>query len=107
MRVAWALGIVLVALVVVHGLANLAGGGSFDDETDRMVYGAVQVLAGASIATGLVISARSRGASIGLVGAGVIAISAVMPWFILFTVPVGLGLVALVNSRRRLRGEGS
>ena len=101
MRIAWALGTLAVILVIAHGSANLAGGGSFDDDTDRMIYGAVQVIAGALMAGGLVVSARSRLWGIVLVAAGALAISAAMPWFIIFTVPVGAGLVALANSRRR------
>jgi len=102
MRVAWSVGILVTVLIVVHGIANLAGGGSFDSGTDRVLYGSVQVIAGGFIAAGLWFSDRSRRGSITLVAAGVIAISAVMPWFIIFTIPVGLGLVALANSRRRI-----
>ena len=101
MRVAWVLGTLAVILVIAHGFANLAGGGSFDDDTDRMIYGGVQVIAGALMAGGLVVSARSRLWGVALVAAGILVISAAMPWFIIFTVPVGAGLAALANSRRR------
>ena len=100
MRLAWLAGIAVTSLIVTHGAANLAGGGSFDSDTDRIIYGAVQVAAGLLIAAGLWLSARSRRGSITLVAAGVVAISIIMPWFIIFTIPVGLGLIALAYSRR-------
>ena len=89
-------------MVLAHGVGNLLGGGSFDSDTARIIYGLVQVVAGLLIAVGLWFSTRSRGRSVALVAAGVIAISVVMPWFIIFTIPVGLGLIALVYSRSRV-----
>ena len=99
-RVAWILGIVVTGLIIAHGTANLAGGGAFDSQGARIIYGLVQVVAGALIAAGLWTSARSRRRAIMLVAAGVIAISLVMPWFIIFTIPVGVGLIALAYSRK-------
>lgn len=104
MRVAWSLGIVATGLIFAHGVANLAGGGSFDSQTDRAVYGSVQIVAGIFIAVGLWFSARSHRGSIALVAAGVVAISMAMPWFVIFTIPVGLGLIGLAHSRRRVIG---
>lgn len=100
MRIAWALGVLVTGLVVAHGVANLAGGGSFEAQSARTVYGSVQVVSGVAIRAGLWLSARSHLGSIALVAAGVLAISAAMPWFIIFTVPVGLGLMGLAHSRR-------
>ena len=102
MRIAWWAGIAVTGLVLAHGVGNLLGGGSFDSDTDRIIYGMVQVVAGLFIAAGLWLSAGARRRSVGLVAAGVIAISIVMPWFIIFTIPVGLGLIALVYSRSRV-----
>lgn len=91
-------------LVIGHGVANLAGGGSFDSASDRVVYGAVQVLAGLAIAAGLWLSAGSRVPAVALVAAGAIAISAIMPWFVVFTVPMGLLLCALAYRGRPVDG---
>jgi hypothetical protein len=104
MRVAWRAGIAVTGLVFAHGVANLAGGGSFDSDTDRVVYGLVQVVAALLIAAGLWLSARSRRRSVALIAAGVVAISIVMYWAMIFTIPVGLGLIALAYSRGRNRG---
>ena len=101
-RVAWPLGLVTTGLIIAHGIVNLAGGGSFDSASDRTIYGSVQVIAGVLIASGLWLSARSRWSSIALVAAGVVAIAVLMPWFISFTLPAGLGLAALAHSRRRV-----
>ncbi len=100
MRLAWGLGVLVTGLVVAHGIANLAGGGSFDTPSDRVVYGSVQVVAGGLIAAGLWLSERSHRGGMALVAGGVLAVSAVMPWFVVFTIPVGLGLIGLAHSRR-------
>jgi hypothetical protein len=102
MRIAWSFGIVVTGLIFAHGIANLLGGGSFDSQADRTAYGSVQIVGGFFIATGLWVSARLHRGSMALVTAGVIAISAVMPWFVIFTIPVGLGLIGLAHSRRRV-----
>jgi hypothetical protein len=99
LRVAWWAGIAVTGLIFAHGVGNLLGGGSFDSDPDRVVYGLVQVIAGLLIAAGLRFSARARRRGAGMVAAGVIAISILMPWFIIFTIPVGLGLIALAYSR--------
>lgn len=102
MRVAWSVGIVLTGLIFAHGIVNLLGGGSFDSQADRTAYGSVQIVGGILIAAGLWVSARLHWGSMVLVAAGVIAISAAMPWFVIFTAPVGLGLIGLAHSRRRV-----
>lgn len=102
MRIAWSCGIVVTALIFAHGIANLLGGGSFDSQADRTAYGSVQIVGGIFIAIGLWVSARLHRGSMAFVAAGVIAISAVMPWFVIFTIPVGLGLIGLAHSRQRV-----
>ncbi len=105
MRVAWWAGIAVTGLVFAHGVANLAGGGSIDSTTERIIYGMVQIVAATLIATGLLLSAQAPRRSVALIAAGVVAISIVMYWFVIFTIPVGLGLIALAYSRGRAAAE--
>ncbi len=98
-RIAWWAGIAVTALIFVHGAANLAGGGSFDSQAGRLQYGLGQIVAASLIAGGLWLSSRTRRRSVGLVAAGVVVISILMPWFIIFTIPVGFGLIAVAYAR--------
>ena len=62
----------------------------------------LQVLAGSSIAAGLLLSSRAPRIGLTLVAAGVVGISILWYWFIIVTVPVGLALIAIAYSRGRV-----
>ena len=102
MRIAWWAGIAVTGLIFAHAIGNLAGGGSFDSQSGRLLYGLGQIVAASLIAAELWLSARTRRGSVALVAAGVAVISILMPWFIIFTIPVGLGLILLAYSRSRV-----
>jgi len=102
LQLAFYVGVAIAVLLVAHGLLTVAGGGSgFSSTAVRTAYGLLQAAAGTAIAAGLVISARARRAGPLLVAAGVVTMSALWPWFVIVTIPVGVGLVAVAYLRAR------
>ncbi len=102
LRLAFYVGVAIAVLLVLHGLLTVAGGGSgFSSTAVRAAYGLLQAAAGTTIAVGLLISARARRAGPLLVAAGFVTLSALWPWFVIVTIPVGVGLGAVAYLRAR------
>lgn len=106
MRVALAVALLVAVYLAVHGLLVLAGGGSgYEPTGERAGYGLAQVVIAAGIATGLLVSSRRQRVGMVLVAGSVAALSVLWYWFIVITIPVGLGLVSLAYLRGRSVGD--
>ena len=102
MGLAFLIGMATTLILAVHGIFTVAGGGSgWSSDTERIIYGMLQVLAGSSMAAGLVLSSRTRRIGMTLVAAGAVGISVLWYWFLIVTIPVGLGLIAIAYARGR------
>jgi len=102
-------GLLLLALAVaafplVIGVLVVIGANGEMSDTERLLFGPLQVVVGLIILSGLLLSARSPGLALGLVIAGTIAISAMWYWAAVITLPVGLVLVAIAYVRGRPAG---
>ena len=105
MRVALAAASLVVVYLAIHGLLVIAGGGSgYDSTAERAGYGLAQVVIAAGIATGLLVSSRRQRTGMILIAGAVAALSVLWYWFIVVTIPVGLGLVWLAYHRGRTTG---
>ena len=102
MRFALAAGLLVALYLAIHGLLVSAGAGSgYDSTAEQVGYGLAQVLVGAGIAAGLLVSSRRQRAGMILVAGSVAALSVLWYWFIVVTIPVGLGLVWVAYLRGR------
>ena len=107
LRWAYLLGTAATLALVVHGALTVAGGGSgWSSAAERVAVGALQVVAGAAMAIGLALSKRAPRLGPVLVAIGVVAISALWYWFVIVTIPVGVGLIAIAYLRGRASPPG-
>ena len=105
MRIALAAASLVVVYLAIHGLLVLAGGGSgYDSAAERAGYGLGQVAIATGIVAGLLISSRRQRTGMILIAGSVAALSVLWYWFLVVTIPVGLGLVWLAYLRGRTRG---
>ena len=102
MRLATIGALVLTVVLAAHGLAVIVGGGSYDSSSDRMVYGIGQVIIAAGIAGGLLVSPQRQWSGVVLVVVSIAALSVLLYWFLIVTIPIGVGLAWLAY----LRGRG-
>lgn len=91
----------LAVLYLIPSVPILFGGGDFDSEAVRVVYGAGGVSAGVAILAGLLISSRTPWLSAGLVAGGAIAMAVLWFWFFYALVPLTLLVVAFAIARAR------
>lgn len=95
-------GIGIGLLLIVHGLLTVAGGGSgWDSNAERIVFGALQALAGASIIVGLLCCAHTPRLGLTLVAAGAAGVTVLFYWLAVFTIPAGIVLLAITYKRGR------
>lgn len=95
-------GISVGALLIIHGLLTVGGGGSsWNSDEQRIFFGILQSLAGAAILTGLTLSSRHSRIGLTLVAAGATAICVLFYWLAVFTVPIGIVLLAAAYSNAR------
>ena len=103
MGLAFLIGMATTLILVVHGIFTVAGGGSgWSSDTERIVFGMLQVLAGSSMTAGLLLSSRTPRIGLTLVAAGVAGIAVLWYWFLIVTIPAGLGLIAVAYARGRV-----
>ena len=105
MRGLVAAGVVVALLLVVSGIGavidaivqgELASG--------QAAFGAISLLAGAAVGSGLLTSRRNPLLGIGLVAAGAITVAAAWYWMLVITIPVGIAMVAIAFFRARQTG---
>jgi len=104
MRGLLGIALAVAAFPLVIGFLVMTGLNGETSDTERVVFGPLQVLVGAVIIAGLVISSRRPMLGVGLVIAGTIAISVMWYWAAVITAPIGLGLVAIAYWRARQMG---
>jgi len=105
MRGLVAAGVVVALLLVVSGIGavidaivqgELASG--------QAAFGAISLLAGAAVGSGLLTSRRNPLLGIGLVAAGAITVAAAWYWLLVITIPIGIAVVAIAFFRARQTG---
>jgi hypothetical protein len=110
MNESWSMrGLLVIALAVaafplVIGILVTAGLNGDTSDTERVIFGPLQILVGSVIIAGLVVSARRTALGVGLVVAGAVAISVMWYWAAVITAPIGLGLAAVAYWRARQAG---
>jgi hypothetical protein len=97
----------MAAALAVHGFAVLAGGGSYDSGLARAGYGLAQLVLAAGVGSGLLVSPHRQRLGMLLVAGSIAALSALWYWFLIVTIPVGLGLVWLAYLRGRPSGPST
>jgi len=105
MRSLVAVGVVVALFLVVTGIGavvdSLVQG---DLASGQAGFGAISVLAGAAVGSGLLTSRRNPLLGIGLVAAGAITVAAAWYWMLVITIPVGIAMVAIAFFRARQTG---
>ena len=104
MRVLLLVALAIAIVPAVLGVSVIAGGGEWDSTTERVLFGALWVAAGVTMAAGLVLSTRKPPLGIGLVALGVLAIAIGWFWAPFITLPVGAALTFLAYTRARNTG---
>ncbi len=75
-----------------------------ESDMERIGFGMLAALGGAAIISGLLLSSGGkRPLGLGLIAAGVVAVSVAWDWVALFTVPIGIVLFAVAY----FRGQGT
>lgn len=102
-------GVFFLALAVAvapagFGVSVMAGNGEWDSATERITVASLWIAAALTMAAGLALSTSRPAAGIGLLVAGVIAISALWYWIAMITIPIGIALVAIAYFRARGTG---
>lgn len=92
------------AFPFVIGVLVAAGLNGEVSTTERLIFGPLQIIVGALIIGGLVISARRPALGIGLVVVGTLAISVMWYWAAVITIPVGVAIAAVAFFRARRTG---
>ena len=105
MRSLVAVGVVVALFLVVTGIGavvdSLVQG---DLASGQAGFGAISVLAGAAVGSGLLTSRRNPLLGIGLVAAGAITVAAAWYWMLVITIPAGIAMVAIAFFRARQTG---
>jgi len=102
MRGLVAIGVVVALFLVVTGIGSIADALVQGDlASGQAAFGAISLLAGAAVGSGLLTSRRSPLLGIGLVATGAITAAAAFYWMFVITIPVGLALVAIAYFRGR------
>ena len=96
-------GALLVALALaIHGLLVAVGFGSgYESIWERAGSGLAQVMIGAGIAGGSLVSPRRQRVGVVLVVGSIAALSVLWYWFLIVSIPVGFGLAWLAYLRGR------
>lgn len=100
-------GIAAALLIVIGGGGAIFNAWEDGDDEGWVVGGIISVISGLAIIAGLLISRRSPTVGVGLVAAGAISIAVLWHWLLVFTVPIGIGLVAIAYFRGRQGGGSS
>ena len=103
-RLVFGVAVLIGLLPVLMGAATVVDTGVFgasadEDAAGNMVFGAVSMLAGAVMVTGLLLSKSSPRVGLPVLAAGVIGIAAFWYWMFVITVPVGIALLAVAYFR--------
>lgn len=104
MRGLLTIALAIAAFPLIIGILVFVGLNGDMSDSDRAWFGPIQIAIGSTIICGLVMSLRRPVLGIGLVAAGVIAISALWYWAAMITVPIGFGLLAVAYARARRTG---
>jgi hypothetical protein len=105
MRSLVAVGVVVALFLVVTGIGAIADALVQGDlASGQAAFGAISVLAGAAVGSGLLSSRRNPLLGIGLVAAGAITVAAAWYWMLVITIPVGIAMVAIAFFRARQTG---
>ena len=104
MRGLFTIALATAAFPLIIGILVFVGLNGEMSDSERAWFGPIQIAIGGTIICGLVVSLRRPVLGIGLVAAGVIAISVLWYWAAMITVPIGFVLLAVANSRARRTG---
>ena len=102
MRGLVAAGVVVALLLVVSGIGAVIDAIVQGDlASGQAAFGAISLLAGGAVGSGLLTSRRNPLLGIGLVAAGAITVAAAWYWMLVITIPVGIAMVAIAFFRAR------
>ncbi|HUF53835.1 MAG TPA: hypothetical protein VMR52_08695 [Dehalococcoidia bacterium] len=104
MRGVLATALAVAAFPLVIGILVLIGLNGEMSDSERAIFGPIQILIGSVIIFGILVSASKRSLGLGLIIVGVAAISVMWYWAAFITVPIGLGLAAIAYWRARRSG---
>ena len=105
MRSLVVVGVVVALFLVVTGIGAVVDALVQGDlASGQAGFGAISVLAGAAVGSGLLTSRRNPLLGIGLVAAGAITVAAAWYWMLVITIPVGIAMVAIAFFRARQTG---
>ena len=105
MRSLVVVGVVVALFLIVTGIGAVVGALVQGDlASGQAAFGAISVLAGAAVGSGLLTSRRNPLLGIGLVAAGAITVAAAWYWMLVITIPVGIAMVAIAFFRARQTG---
>ena len=108
-RLVFGVALVVVILPILMGAttvvdAGVSGASADEDAADNLIFGAVSMLAGGVMVTGLLLSRSSPRVGVPVLAVGVIGIFAFWYWMFIITVPVGIALIAIAYFRARQFG---
>ena len=103
-RLVFGVAVLIGLLPVLMGAATVVDTGVFgasadEDASDNIIFGAVSMLAGAVMVTGLLLSKSSPRFGLPVLAVGVIGIAVFWYWMFVITVPVGIALLAVAYLR--------
>ena len=105
MRSLVVVGVVVALFLVVTGIGAVVDALVQEDlASGQAGFGAISVIAGAAVGSGLLTSRRNPLLGIGLVAAGAITVAAAWYWMLVITIPIGIAMVALAFFRARQTG---
>ena len=105
MRSLVVVGVVVALFLIVTGMGAVVDALVQGDlASGQAAFGAISVLAGAAVGSGLLTSRRNPLLGIGLVAAGAITVAAAWYWMLVITIPVGIAMVAIAFFRARQTG---
>ena len=100
-----AVGVVMALFMVLAGIAAVVDALLDSDVgSGQAAFGAITLLAGTAVATGLLISRRNPLLGISLVAAGATTVAAAWYWMLVITIPIGIALIAVAFFRARQSG---
>ena len=94
----------VVALIAIMGTSIALNGWRNDTDVAWMLWGVIPMVASVALFIGLRLVRDQPGQGLALVVAACLVISAVWFWLFMFTVPVGIGLIALSYHRAKQAG---